>query len=181
MVTLLSTAKRKEYFKFLGLGEYNPTNILKLQKKYFVRKKDCDGEYGPDTDTLLYNLYVVTRYAPHFALTEFRCHCGGKYCTGYPARLSIQLLKNLEKMRTKFGGPINISSPLRCPEWNKRQTGSASNSRHTKGKAVDIYGPLTNTAAKRAKVKSYWYTLTGSNYCYFGTSNMGSSVHCDVK
>lgn len=181
MATLLSKTKRKEYFKFLGLGEYNSANILKLQKKYFVRKKDQDGEYGPDTDTLLYNLYVVTKYAPHFKLTEFKCHCGGKYCTGYHARLDPQLLKNLEKVRKKFGGPIYISSPLRCPEWNKRQSGSATNSRHTKGKAVDIYGPLTNTSAKRAKVKAYWYTLTGANYCYYGTANMGNSVHCDVK
>lgn len=181
MATLLRTSTRKKYFDYLGLGEYNEENILALQKRYFQNKIDHDGKYGYNTDTLLYNLYVVARYAPHFELGEFRCHCGGKYCTGYHTRLSIQLLKNLEKVRAKFGGPVYISSPLRCPKWNRLQSGSATNSRHTQGKAVDIYGPLTSTAAKRAKIKAYWYTLTGSNYCYYGTANMGSSVHCDVK
>lgn len=181
MATLLSLNTRKKYFKELGLGEYNKANILKLQKKWFKRDKDKDGVYGKDTDTLLYNLYWVTKAAPHFSLNEFRCHCGGKYCTGFHTRLDKKLLKNLEKVREKFGGPVRISSPLRCPEWNKRQTGSVSNSKHTQGKAVDIYGTLTNSSAKRAKVKAYWYTLSGSNYCYYGTANMGSSVHCDVK
>ena len=41
-MALLTTAKRKEYFDKLGLGEYNEANIKKLQKKY-LRKKDVDG------------------------------------------------------------------------------------------------------------------------------------------
>lgn len=181
MATLLSLKTRKKYFEELGLGEYSEKNVLKLQKKYFKNTKEHDGKYGKNTDTLLYNLYQIKKCAPHFSIEEFRCHCGGKYCTGWHTRLSTQLLKNLEAMRNHFGCAIRISSPLRCPQWNKLQTGSVSNSKHTQGKAVDIYGTLTNSAAKRAKVKSYWYSLKGSNYCYYGTKNMGTSVHCDVK
>lgn len=181
MATLLSLKTRKKYFKELGLGDYNSENILKLQKKHFIREKDKDGKYGPNTDILLYNLYWVTKLAPHFALKEFRCHCGGRYCSGYHTRLDKNLLINLEKVRAKMGGPVHISSPLRCPTWNRMQSGSAANSKHTQGKAADIYGPLTSTADKRARVKAYWYTLSGANYCYYGTPNMGTSVHVDVK
>ena len=39
-MALLSEAKRKEYFRALGLGDYNKANIKALQKKYFTRKGD---------------------------------------------------------------------------------------------------------------------------------------------
>lgn len=178
---MLSVEKRKEYFEYLGLGKYNKNNIKKLQKKYFVRAVDIDGEYGPDTDKLLVNLYRVTKYAPHFKLTEFKCHCGGRFCTGYHEYISIDLLKNLEVIRKKYGGPVNITSGLRCPKWNALQSGSASKSKHIDGKATDINGPLTNTVAKRAAIKLYWYQLKNANYCYYGTTNMGTSVHVDVR
>lgn len=177
---MLSKKKRKEYFAYLGLGEYNGVNILKVQKMHFARKSDQDGKYGPNTDKLIVNLYRVKKYAPHFVITEFRCHCNGKYCTGYPEFLSVKLLQNLEKVRVKFG-ITNVTSGMRCRTWNAMQTGSASNSRHTQGKAADIAGAFTKTNAQRNKVKSYWYSLTGAGYCYHGTSNMGTAVHCDVK
>lgn len=177
---MLTKAKRKEYFKYLGLGEYNESNILKMQKKYFTREIDQDGEYGPDTDKLLVNLYRVKKYAPHFKITEFRCQCKQKYCTGYPAYLSVDLLKNVESVRVKFG-VTSIRSGMRCKTWNSKQAGSASQSRHISGKAVDLGGSYTKTASQRAKVKAYWYKLPKANYSYYGTTNMGTSVHCDVK
>lgn len=177
---MLTTEQRKEYFNYLGLGEYNPDNVLKVQKKYFVREKDQDGKYGSNTDKLIVNLYRVKKYAPHFKITEFKCHCDGKYCTGYPAYLSVSLLKNVEAVRIKFG-TTHISSGIRCAKWNSLQTGSATQSRHISGKAVDLNGLYTTTTSQKAAVKKYWYSLPGTNYCYYGTANMGSSVHCDVK
>ena len=177
---MLSKELRIEYFKYLGLGEYCEDSILKAQQKYFARAKDHDGKYGPDTDKLIVNLYRVKRYAPHFSITEFRCHCNGKYCTGYPVYLSIRLLKNLEEVRVKFG-PTSVTSGIRCKKWNSLQAGSASKSRHISGKAVDIAGSFTRSNAGRNKVKVFWYSLPGSNFCYHGTRNMGNAVHCDVK
>ena len=49
---MLTKAKRKTYFKYLGL-EYNDAGILALQKKYFTRKKDITGKYDENTDILL--------------------------------------------------------------------------------------------------------------------------------
>ncbi len=177
---MLTKTQRKEYFKTLGFGEYNPANVLKVQKKYFTRKADQDGIYGTNTDKLIVNLYRVMKYAPHFKITEFKCHCNGKYCTGYPEYLSIAMLKNVEAVRVKFG-TTHIASGLRCKKWNTLQAGSASQSRHLSGKAIDLYGDYTKTSSGRAKVKSFWYTLSNSNYSYYGTSNMGTSIHCDVR
>ena len=176
---MLSVTQRKNYFIYLGLGTYNTASITKIQKKY-LRSKDVDGKYGPNTDKLLVDLYRVKKYAPHFSITEFKCHCGGKYCTGYPAYLSVNLLINLEKIRAHFG-VTHVNSGMRCKTWNSMQTGSATQSRHISGKAADISGKFTDTASDRASVKSYWYSLSKSNYCYYGTSNMGTAVHCDVK
>mgnify|MGYP004445419821 CR=1 FL=1 len=92
----------------------------------------------------------------------------------------MKLLKNLESVRVKFG-VTQVTSGMRCKTWNAKQTGSVSGSRHTKGKAADIAGAFTRSNGQRDKVKSFWYTLSGSNYCYHGTANMGTAVHCDVK
>lgn len=178
---MLTKSDRETYFRLLGLGEYNKENILKVQKKYFKRKEDHDGKYGSDTDKLIVNLYRIKMFAPHFKITEFVCHCNGKYCTGYPDYLDVYLLKYLEKIRTKFGGPINVASGLRCAKWNAEQSGSATKSRHITGKAADINGTLTSSAKKRDAIKKYWYTLNRANYCYHGTKNMGTSIHVDVK
>ena len=178
---MLSKTNRIAYFKALELGEYNKTNIKKLQMMHFQNAKDIDGEYGTNTDKLLVNLYRVKKYAPHFKITEFRCHCKSKYCTGYPAKLNVNLLKNLEFVRAEFSAPVTITSGLRCKKWNAFQAGSATQSRHISGKAADITGSFTGTSAKRAKVKAVWYDLPKANYCYYGTANMGTSVHVDVK
>lgn len=181
VMQMLTKEKRKEYFKVLGLGAYNTGNIYKLQKKYFENEKEWDGKYGSKTDILLVNLYRMNKHAPHFTLEEFKCHCGGKYCTGYPAKLSTNLLVNLEQLRLTFNSFVMISSGLRCKKWNSLQSGSATQSRHISGKAADIYGPLTSSKTKRTNVKSAWYDLPNANYCYYGTPNMGNSVHVDVK
>ena len=181
---MLSKTARRSYFSRLGLGEYTKANILKLQKAYFPEKcgikNNWDGIYGNDTDILLVNLYNVFTYAPHFKLTEFACHCGGSYCTGYPAILDKDLLKNLERIRVEFG-VTNVSSGLRCKKWNSKQTGSSSTSKHIKGKAADIYGTFTRSSNGRFKVKKFFMALSNSSYCYYGTPNMGSAVHVDVK
>ena len=178
---MLSTSKRKEYFKKLGLGEYNKTNILKLQKKYFVRAVDKDGIYGNNTDKLLQSLYNVEMNSKNFNLSEFRCECNGKYCTGYPAIVDAQLVRNLQTLRGE-GGAITITSGLRCKKLNSKLSGSSKNSRHLKGKAADIYcNRLTGTKAKRNKLIKRWYRLPKANYAYGNTKGMGNAVHVDVK
>ena len=189
---MLSIKKRQTYLKALGFYNGNIDGIVgaktkkaykDLQKKYFKRSKDIDGKYGKNTDILLQNAYNVKIYCPSFKLEEFRCGCNGKYCTGYPAVLNIQLLKNLQAVRNEFGA-TTIPSGLRCSKHNSAVGGSSA-SRHKSGKAVDIKNNTSKTVAGRKKIMAFWKTLPKwrYTYCNIKGSNpgMGSSVHTDVK
>lgn len=189
---MLTIKKRQERLKALGYydgeidgiaGEKTRAAYRKLQEAYFTRSADIDGIYGANTDKLLQNAYNVKTYTNSFNLREFRCDCGGKYCTGYPAALSVQLLKNLQAVRDKYGVTA-ISSGLRCEKHNAA-VGGASGSRHKSGKAVDIVIYKCYTEARRREVMDFWRTLPQQRYtyCNIGGSypNMGSAVHVDVK
>ncbi len=199
---MLSVKKRQEYLKYLGFykgaidgisGALTKKAIKALQDKYFTRKSDRDGIYGKNTDILLVDAYRVKKYTKNFDLKEFKCGCGGKYCTGYPEYLSINLLKDLQTMRNIYGA-IRITSPLRCARHN-RAVGGVSSSYHTKGKALDLYNAKFSanyTTRKNAIEK--WLTLPGANMAYengymrykgksatgYNAPNMGNVIHVQV-
>lgn len=116
----------------------------------------------------------------HFAKSEFKCKCGGRYCNGYPAgNTNAKLLTILEKIRAHYGKSVTIRSGQRCKRRNA-QVGGVSNSMHTKGKAADIYiKGVCDTAAGRKQVVSYAYKC-GAKYAYANTRQMGTSVHINV-
>lgn len=189
---MLSVKKRQTYLKILGfykgevdgkVGKKTKAAYKALQEKYFTRKKDIDGLYGKNTDILLQNAYNVKLHCPSFKLEDFKCHCEGRYCTGYPKVINIQLLKNLQKVDNKFG-ETTIPSGLRCVTHNKN-VGGASGSRHTTGKAVDIKNAISKTESGRKTIMKYWKTLPKWRYTYCNIGgnypNMATSVHIDVK
>lgn len=200
---MLTIKQRQEYLKYLGyykgkidgiVGEKTREAYLKLQKDYFFRKKDKDGLYGSDTDKLLVDVYNVKRYTKNFDIKKDQlfCRCKGKYCTGYPAYINVDLLKNLQSERDKWGA-TTVTSMLRCKEWNKIQ-GGVANSKHLKGMAVDYRNSHTRSLANRKECINYWFTLINPSYSYCNgwyrstsgsgyksSPNMGTSVHGDVK
>lgn len=189
---MLSKKNRQTYLKALGFYDGNVDGIegpktkeayKDLQDKYFVREKDRDGKYGTNTDKLLQDAYRVSLYCKNFKLEEFKCQCGGKYCTGYPAILNTRLLMNVQLVRDQFGA-TTITSALRCSKHNSAVGGSLL-SRHKSGKALDIKGAYTKTEPDREHVMRFWKTLPEQRYtyCNINGSNpgMGNSVHVDVK
>lgn len=187
---MLDIKRRQKYLKAIGFykgkidgkeGTVTKKAYLALQKTYFVRAVDKDGRYGPDTDTLLINAYRIHKYAKNFTLKEFRCGCGGKHCTGYPVQLDADLLADLQKIRNEYKTPMIVTSGLRCQKFNDSLAGSIKGSKHTKGKAADFKGTLTNTRSKRTAVKAYFKKLPEASYTYSDTANMGQAVHVDVK
>lgn len=197
---MLSVKKRQQYLKNLGFykgkidgvaGAKTRKAYKDLQTKYFP-KKYVDGIYGNQTEILLRNAERIRLYTKNFKLEEFKCECGGKYCTGYPKLISIRLLKNLQAVRTKFGA-TTITSGLRCDKYNNSLVGSIRGSKHTKGKAVDIYISKYSGLTGRKKVIDYYIKLTGSNYAYcngyyrtkwskgsVNAPNMGNAIHIDT-
>ena len=199
----LNLKTRQTYLKELGFytgevdgkeGSLTKKAYKELQNKYFTRKKDLDGKYGNDTDKLLRSAYNC-RDLKHFKLTEFKCKCKG-LCTGYPAELSRDLVLNLDKLRSHYGKSVTIRSGERCTKHNNsKEVGGSIGSKHTKGKAADIYfKPDCSTKNGRLEVVKYWtgtlnqyhaycngYRVRGGKVSYPNTPKMGTSVHTEVK
>ncbi len=202
-MALLSIKTRQLYLKELGFYKGNVDGIVgpltkqaykDLQNKYFTRTKDKDGLYGPNTDTLLRCVYNC-KDVVNFKVTEFKCKCGAKYCTGYPAELNRDLVLNLQTLREKYKKSIIITSGLRCTTYNKK-IGGVNGSSHTKGKAADIYiNTQSNSHSGRVEIVKYWDTLPNSKYAYcnnymkyvgceptiYRSKTMGNATHVNVK
>lgn len=113
-----------------------------------------------------------------FTKDEFRCPCGK--CGGFPVEPNHQLVLEVEEMRKAFGRPIIIVPPdghsggsgVRCAAYNATLSGSASNSRHIQGKAVDFSSsgtPASTIEAYLTKLKNagrirYWYRISTGSY-----------------
>ena len=202
---MISVRERQIKLTFLGYyngeidgveGRKTKKAYLNLQKDYFVNnayRHDIDGIYGKNTDKLLCNLYLVSSICTHFKLKEFKCKCGNRYCSGYPAYLDEYLLTNLEKVRALTGKSVNISSGLRCKTQNKIVGGSA-NSRHLTGKASDFYSAPFKSFDYRKDLINKWVSYKRSRYAYTNgysnlngeikhpkATNMGHYIHGDVK
>jgi len=68
----------------------------------------------------------------NFNENEFRCkHCGELI-------IDLDFIKRLQKIRTRAGIPLSITSGYRCPVANQN-AGGKSKSAHMLGKGVDIY------------------------------------------
>lgn len=199
---MLSIRERQTYLKYLGLykgsvdgieGNLTKTAYKSLQNTYFTRKSDRDGKYGRNTDMLLVNAYNVKKYTKNFSLSEFKCGCNTKYCTGYPAYLNINLLRNLQTMRNNYGA-ITITSPLRCSKHNAN-IGGVAGSFHTKGKALDLYNVrFSSSFTNRKYAIEKWLLLPKSNMAYqngymhykgksvtgYNAPKMGNVIHVQV-
>ena len=74
----------------------------------------------------------------NFTREEFRCTCGGRGCTGFPAEPRERLVRNAQAARTHFGRQAIVSSGVRCKLRNSELHGSAANSLHLSGRAMDF-------------------------------------------
>ena len=109
----------------------------------------------------------------HFKKSEIKCHCGGKYCSGYPAEPQEKLIRAADKVREHFGKPMSVSSGVRCSRHNSA-VGGVSNSRHLSGKAMDF----CVSGLPASLVLPYVQSLSGIRYAYAINNNY---VHMDIE
>ncbi|SMC79828.1 YcbK family protein [Papillibacter cinnamivorans] len=72
------------------------------------------------------------KLSEHFSLREFACRDGSD-----EVKVDSDLVELLEKIRSRFGAPVTISSAYRTAAYNKK-VGGAAQSQHLYGKAADI-------------------------------------------
>lgn len=114
----------------------------------------------------------------HLTWTELACHDGTWYPAEWKANRAIQLAEAFELVRSASGGkPIKILSAYRTPAYNAKVTGSAKNSQHCQGRALDLRPPshlsldefysIIRTLAKTSQIR--------------GVGKYKTFVHMDVR
>ena len=99
------------------------------------------------------------------------CPCGR--CGGYPAEPSETLMRLADRVRTLAGAPATVSSTVRCAAHNAELKGSAPNSRHLQGRAMDFSVRGWSSARLLALVKQ-------QKEVHYAYAIDGSFVHMDV-
>lgn len=123
------------------------------------------------TDVKVYSLASegTKQITPHFKVREFACSDGSD-----PVFVSTKLVEILEKIRTKFGQPVTVTSGYRTVSYNAKVDSSSSKSQHMYGLAADIKVKGQTPAAVAAYVETL---LPGTG----GIGIYGTFVHVDVR
>ena len=110
----------------------------------------------------------------HFKKEEFNCKCGCGL-----NNIDLRLIKILDEIRGHFGKPMLITSGCRCQKYNDSLVGSIKGSKHTKGKAADIWITGVNKTDLLNKCKEY-VNKGQATYTYTNSTNMAKAVHIDI-
>lgn len=119
------------------------------------------------------NVYVVWQkgddyqVGQHFRLCEFECKCSLPSCQ--EQRISLDLVRNLDRVRRASNSPLSVNSAYRCPEHN-RAVGGVEGSQHTLGNAVDCSSSAKTPLELRLIAQHFFKAIgTGSNFLHLDT------------
>ena len=166
--------QRQSLLLFLGYNPGTPDNIWGDRSRRAMEAFQRDhglpvtGTGNPITDEAL--LKAVSEWEPeksqtpgsgswwdeieYFDRSEFKCTCGGRGCNGYPAEPRERLVRNADMARKHFDRPAIVSSGVRCQLRNSELPGSADNSLHLTGRAMDFGIPGVSSATLLAYVRT---------------------------
>lgn len=190
----MTDKQKQNLLQFLGYYDGIPDNIWgdKSRKAQEAFQKaqglSVTGSWNEATEAAL--LDAVAHWEPeesqtpgsgswwdeieYFDRSEFKCTCGGRGCNGYPAEPRERLVRNADMARKHFGCPAIVSSGVRCQLRNSELPGSAANSLHLTGRAMDFAIPGVSSATLLAYVR----TLPEVHEAY---AIDGSYVHMGVQ
>ena len=109
----------------------------------------------------------------YFQRTEAGSGCPCGRCGGFPVEPSEKLMRLADRVREHFDAPMVPTSTVRCQAHNDSLSGSAKNSYHIRGKAMDFVIPGHSASEIVAYVKTQ-----GVHYTYAINDN---AVHMDVN
>lgn len=109
----------------------------------------------------------------YFRRTDPGIRCPCPRCGGFPVEPTERLMRLADRVREQAGVPMNPSSTVRCQAHNDELPGSARNSRHLTGRAMDFSLKGWSSARALALVRKQ----PGVHYAY---AIDGSYVHMDV-
>lgn len=125
-------------------GDFGPASREATENFQRAYGLEPDGAFGPLTEAKILEAVAGTARPrnfwddiEHFEREEFRCKCGGKHCSGFPAEPNQTLIRVADRVREHFGRPATVTSGVRCEKHNAN-VGGVSGSRHKLGKAMDF-------------------------------------------
>ena len=167
-------------------GKNTRRAVLEFQEQEGLEQ---DGSPGPLTQAALLEAVANGRFRTEDAKTpeettgtfwdEIRyfkreekgiaCPCGR--CGGFPVEPTERLMRTADSIREELG-PMVPSSTVRCQAHNDELQGSAKNSRHIYGKAMDFNCPKSSQSQieaclsrkKTAGEIRYWYRMSSGWY-----------------
>lgn len=171
-------------------GQNTRAAVLAFQKQENLEQ---DGKPGPATQKAILAAVAAGRmYTPpveknpssgqppdwwgdirYFRRTDPGIRCPCPRCGGFPAEPTERLMRLADRVREQAGVPMNPSSTVRCQAHNDELPGSAKNSRHLSGRAMDFCLKGWTSAKTLALVKKQ----PGVHYAYAINE---SYVHMDV-
>ena len=174
-------------------GEGSQRATIDFQRSYMAQE-DVDGIFGSATEKRILEVIatgenpvdknaekgVIVDTAPvafwkdirYFTRSEFRCPCGK--CGDFPVEPEETLVRLADQVRDHFGAPVIVSSGVRCQAHNDELPGSAKNSYHVRGKAMDFCIQGVPGTKLLAYVKTlpvhYAYQINGSDFVHMDVS-----------
>ena len=168
-------------------GEGSQRATIVFQRSY-MEQEDVDGIFGAETEKRILEVIATGempavaenattapgwwKYIRYFRRSEFRCPCGK--CGGFPAEPSEALVKLADMVRAHFDAPATVSSGVRCQAHTDELPGSAKNSYHVRGKAMDFCIQGVPGTKLLAYVKTlpvhYAYQINGSDFVHMDVS-----------
>lgn len=154
----------------------NAKLIEVIKQKQIELGVNADGIVGPITINARdnKNKNLVWNNIKYFKKSEFDCKCGCRL-----NNIDLKLVEILDEIREYFGKPCIITSGCRCQKYNDSLKGSIKNSKHTLGKAADIWINGLNKEELLSRCKNY-VKCGRANYTYTNESNMKYAVHIDI-
>ena len=148
-----------------GLAGDETDKALRNAVAYGMPGKEPDTK--PQTGTFWDDIKYFTRDEAFIG-----CPCGK--CGGFPAEPSEALVKLADMVRAHFDAPATVSSGVRCQAHNDELPGSAKNSYHVRGKAMDFCIQGVPGTKLLAYVKTlpvhYAYQINGSDFVHMDVS-----------
>ena len=200
----MTMTQRQNLLQFLGYykgpvdgiwGRQSIAATKQFQTDYGI---DDDGNFGAETEAKIRK--VIGNYddqvlnhpksesqkttdalywdeIEYFDPAEFKCKCGGKFCSGYPHEIQPLLVRICDRARRWSGHPIEVISGLRCEIHNRNENG-VHNSQHMFGEAADLYFHDVSPSTALAWLQNqpdvrYAYQIKGCSNIHFDIYPVG--------
>ncbi len=149
-----------------------PTNLVLESPQGLTHRNEGDMQSRDQTIAR----QDIEKMCDYFKPAEFACPCCGLYL------MDDRLLGAIDHLRAAYGKPLILESAYRCPKHNKEIPGSAPDSKHMSGEAVDLKISRLNSFELGFLLQIIFSDYRSLGVSKFSGFGMGKNrLHIDVR